>query len=98
MGTGGKGAGEGSELCGASVQSCSSPQKEVPCPQIKGRQALPKASLMISRKSPTFILLKLEILPSSGKQQENSSLQVWIQSCQGKNLSENCLKIVLWLF
>lgn len=46
------------------------PKNNSPVPKSgrRKRQALPKATLMLSRKSPIFILLELEPSPSSGKQ------------------------------
>lgn len=40
-------------------------------PAGRRRQALPKATLILSRKSPTFILMKAERSPPSGKQSQS---------------------------
>lgn len=54
-------------LCRAAAH----PKNNFPVPTSRRRQAPPTATLILSRKSPSFILLKPELSPSSGKQQES---------------------------
>lgn len=84
-GTGGE-QGKAAKSVVPPCRAAAHPKNNFPVPKWRRRrQALPKATLILSRKSPSFIVLKPELPPSSGKQQENSSLQAWIQSCQEKN-------------